>query len=38
MTFVAAGGQIAGLIAVADPVKTSALEAIARLHDEKFAS
>ncbi|MCB9475635.1 MAG: heavy metal translocating P-type ATPase [Deltaproteobacteria bacterium] len=32
--FVAAGGRLAGLVAVADPIKDSTAEAIAALHDE----
>lgn len=36
VVFVAADGKTAGLIGVADPVKASAPEAIARLHREKI--
>jgi Cu+-exporting ATPase len=34
--FIAVDGRIAGLIAVADPIKPSAAEAIRALHDEKI--
>jgi Cu+-exporting ATPase len=32
--FVASGGRIAGIVAVADPIRASAREAVAALHDE----
>ncbi|MDA8124205.1 MAG: heavy metal translocating P-type ATPase [Deltaproteobacteria bacterium] len=34
--FVAAAGRVAGLVAVSDPVKESAPEAVRQLHDEKI--